>query len=119
MFGIEPPKIKNIVEKEEKEVEDREEEKKEEIVLPKVPITFRACKSLLLTDKGHQVIFEGLHGKTIALELFMRGSEHGFTKEELQKRVYGVSPTLSVFRSHLGRVFGGYTTEAWTNGNGS
>jgi hypothetical protein len=23
-----------------------------------------------------------------------------------------------VFRSHLGRVFGGYTTEAWDSGNG-
>ena len=29
-----------------------------------------------------------------------------------------MSPTLSVFRSHLGRVFGGYTTEAWASGNG-
>lgn len=47
----------------------------------------------------------------------MRGSEHGFTKEEFQNRVYGVSPTLSVFRSHLGRVFGGYTTEAWVSGD--
>ena len=73
--------------------------------------------SLLLTDKGHQVILNGLHGKAIALELLMRGSEHGFTKEEFYKRVIGVTPTLSVFRSHLGRVFGGYTKEAWAIGN--
>jgi hypothetical protein len=51
-------------------------------VPPKVPITFRACKSLLLTDKGHQVVFEGLRGKAIVLELLMRGSEHGYTKRE-------------------------------------
>jgi hypothetical protein len=119
LFGIEPPKIKQL---EEEKVEEKvEEEKIEEIdplkVPPKVPITFRACKSLLLTDQGHQVVYKGLYGKAIALELLMRGSEHGFTKEEFQKRVYGVSPTLSVFSSHLGRVFGGYTTEAWASGN--
>jgi len=46
LFGIELPIIKQKAEKE----EDREEEEKVEIIPPKVPITFRACKSLLLTD---------------------------------------------------------------------
>ena len=81
MIGIEAPKIKHEEEKVQVK-EAQKEEVKEEIVPPKVPITFRACKSFLLTDKGHQVVFEGLHGKSIALELLMRGSEHGFTKEE-------------------------------------
>jgi hypothetical protein len=76
LFRKKAPKIKQL--KVEKVEEKEEEEKKEEIV----PLSFRACKSLLLTDQGHQVIFEGLHGKAIVLELLMRGSEHGFTKEE-------------------------------------
>jgi len=79
LIGIEPPNIKHEDEKVQVKEEQKEEVKAEKVP-PKVPITFRACKSLLLTDKGHQVIFEGLHSKAIALELLMRGSEHGFTK---------------------------------------
>jgi hypothetical protein len=77
LIGIDAPKIKH----EEEKVQVKEEQK-EQIVPPKVPITYRACKSLLLTDKGHQVVFKGLHSKAIALELLMRGSEHGFKKKE-------------------------------------
>jgi hypothetical protein len=58
------------------------EEENGQKVQPKVPITFRACNSLLLTEEGHQVVFKGLRSKAIALELLMRGSEHGFTKEQ-------------------------------------
>ena len=44
----------------------------------------------------------------------MRGSEHGFTKEQFWDRVCGKAPTLSVFKSkNYNRVFGGYTNEAW------
>jgi hypothetical protein len=89
LIGIGAPKINHEEEKvqvkeeqkEELKVKDKLKEKGQKVP-PKVPITFRACKSLLLTDKGHQVVFEGLRGKAIALELLMRGSEHGFTKEE-------------------------------------
>ena len=89
-----------------------EEEKKAVIplVLPKAgPISFRNCKSLLLTEDGLKLIFQGLREKSVTLELLMRGSEHGFTKEKFWDRVCGIAPTLSVFKSHLGKVFGGYT----------
>jgi hypothetical protein len=53
LFGIELPKIKQKEVKEEEKAKDSEEEKKEEMiplkVPPKVPITFRACKSLILS----------------------------------------------------------------------
>ena len=78
-------------------------------------IKMRPYFSAILDEEGTFNMIQGFFdGRSIELDLIMRGSEHGFTKEAFNARVVGSSPTLILIKSALNKVFGGFTSVPWS-----
>jgi hypothetical protein len=54
------------------------------------------------------------------LRILYRGTENSFAKAAFDEKCVNKGPTLSVFQSENGRIFGGFTAKNWIRyGSGS
>jgi TLD len=52
--------------------------------------------------------------KLVELKMIYRGTEHEFTRKSWGDLCQNKGPTLSVIQAENGRIFGGYTSQSWT-----
>jgi BTB/POZ domain-containing protein KCTD9 len=57
--------------------------------------------------------------KLVELKMIYRGTEHEFTRQSWGDLCYNKGPTLSVIKAENERIFGGYTSQSWTEPNES
>jgi hypothetical protein len=51
--------------------------------------------------------------KVVTLTLLYRASTHGWSTSKFHQLCDGKGPTITIFKSKPGRVFGGFTQETW------
>ena len=54
----------------------------------------------------------------LSLKLLYRGSEQGFRRSSFAKHCNDRGPTLTLIKSDLGHVFGGFTSISWATPEG-
>ena len=76
------------------------------------------CSSLVLSDRQKKWILKQLHYNVLGIKLIYRASQHGWSPARFHQLCDRKGPTLTIMRSGAGRVFGGFTKEAWQSENG-
>ena len=96
-----------------KDLIEQDEESKKELFMIKKDFS-KELEGTLLSNKAHlKLIEDGLNGKKFYLQKIMTGSKDGFTIDKFNELCVDKGPTLTVIKSHLDLLFGGFTSVPW------
>jgi len=107
MLKKENSKLKKIIESNNISLDGKKDEYKESI--------------LISNDKEFNLIKSGifnLNNRNIKLKSLYVASKDGDNPENFHSKCDGQSPTVSIFKTTKGYIFGGYTDKSWDNKSG-
>ena len=83
--------------------------------------SFSVTPSGTLIDKSKHEAFvvKCFENKLVGLNRIYQGSVNKFTKQSWHDYCLNKGPTLTVVQADNGRIFGGYTSQSWTKGEGN
>jgi hypothetical protein len=68
---------------------------------------------LINLDLQEAMLKQLFDNQILELKILYRGTEHSFAYAAFLDNCVNKGPTLSVFQSENGRIFGGYTSKNW------
>lgn len=79
-------------------------------------LSYDLAKSEILNKSQQDMVINWLPGKASKINLLMNSNLDGDSTKTFMNKCKGKSPTLAVIQTANGKIFGGYTTQMWKEG---